>query len=258
MKYAVLLLVFCLTLGCSKEAEPKERSAIAADKNKTDGKEGKPRGQDQPADVVAAWTGAGATHGWYVPNSPGPGDWLYTRKKPDALDALPIFTWESLEAGTLQRLPQPKERFGLALDGVQLTPAVLKEIAGLSNLELLRLSRSTITDEGLKDLRGLTNLRSLFLVNTKVTDLGVNELVALKGLEGLHLSGTAVTDGGMKALARLANLRYLGLNDTAVTDTGLKDLAKLKLQALFLYGTTVTDAAKAELRRAIPNLKIAP
>jgi hypothetical protein len=253
MRFAIPLLLLSMTLGCNKEAGPTESPATVADNRK----QGDAKRQDQATDV-AAWTGAGATYGWYAPNSPGPGDWLYSRTKPDNADALPIFTWSGLAVGTLKGLPPPKMRFALALDGVELPPGVLKEIAGLRNLELLRLSKSSITDEGLKELVGLENLRTLFLANTNVTDLGVHELVALKGLEGLHLSGTRVTDAGMKDVARLANLRYLGLSSTIITDTGLKDLANLKLQALFLHGTSVTDAAKVELRRAIPGLVIVP
>jgi len=67
-----------------------------------------------------------------------------------------------------------------------------------------------------------------------------------------------VTDAG---LARLRGpnrlLETLGLNNTEVTDDGLaylKDLTKLKL--LYLSGAQVTEEGVADLKRALPGLKI--
>jgi hypothetical protein len=48
----------------------------------------------------------------------------------------------------------------------------------------------------------------------------------------------------------------LDLSYSDVTDTGLKELAKLKrLTTLKLHDTKVTEAGRAELRKALPNLR---
>jgi hypothetical protein len=66
-----------------------------------------------------------------------------------------------------------------------------------------------------------------------------------------------VTDGGLKHLAGLKELRSLGLNGTQVTDPGLKELAGLKqLISLELFNTKVTDKGKADLKKALPKLRI--
>ena len=52
----------------------------------------------------------------------------------------------------------------------------MKNLKRLTNLQLLWLSVTKITDEGLKNLKGLTKLQSLNLLSTKVTDEGVKQL----------------------------------------------------------------------------------
>jgi hypothetical protein len=45
--------------------------------------------------------------------------------------------------------------------------------------------------------------------------------------------------------------------NTKITDAGLKDVAKLQmLQSLNLYGTKITKADVAELKKALPNCRI--
>ena len=68
---------------------------------------------------------------------------------------------------------------------------------------------------------------------SQVVDAGLAHLETLTGLIWLQLSGTQVTDAGLVHLHELKSLRELDVGDTEVTDTGL-----------------------AELKRALPDLKI--
>ena len=78
-----------------------------------------------------------------------------------------------------------------------------------------------------------------------------------KPIVGVKLSKSRVTDAELKHLAGLQQLKALDLIGTKVTDAGLKHLVGLKqLQVLILDGTKVTAKGKADLKKALPNLKI--
>src|SRR6267378_2066949 len=58
-----------------------------------------------------------------------------------------------------------------------------------------------ITDAELKEkLAGKTNVHVLFLNNTQVTDAGLKKLAGLPRLVNLGLGGTQVSDAGLKEL----------------------------------------------------------
>ena len=136
----------------------------------------------------------------------------------------------------------------LDLNGTQVTDAGLKELAHFKNLRILNLWRTQVTDAGLKKLAPLTNLELLDLNGTQVTDAGLKELAHFKNLRILHLWRTQVTDAGLTNLAPLTNLYVLDLNSTQVTDAGLKNLAPLtNLGVLSLPETKVTNAGLKEL-----------
>jgi hypothetical protein len=49
----------------------------------------------------------------------------------------------------------------------------------------------------------------------------------------------------------------LFLNGTRVTDAGLSDIERLtRLEELWLAGTQITGAGKAQLRQALPNCTV--
>ena len=76
---------------------------------------------------------------------------------------------------------------------------------GLTNLSLLRLDNTRVTNAGLAHLKGLTNLSLLDLNGTQVTDAGLAHLKGLTNLSDLDLSGTQVTDAGLVHLKGLTN-----------------------------------------------------
>jgi hypothetical protein len=58
----------------------------------------------------------------------------------------------------------------------------LAQLQRLTNLRVLRLRATLITDKGLKHLKGLSKLRDLSLMSTKVTDAGLEQLKAFPDL----------------------------------------------------------------------------
>lgn len=63
---------------------------------------------------------------------------------------------------------------------------------------------------------------------------------------------------GLKDLAALKNLQELDLDGCdGLTDVGLKELATLKgLKRLSLHYTKLSDAAVADLKKALPDCEI--
>jgi Leucine-rich repeat (LRR) protein len=97
----------------------------------------------------------------------------------------------------------------------------------------------------------------VYLSGPDVTDAGLKHLAGLKRLQNLKLYGTKVTDAGLKELAGLKRLLHLSLYKSEVTDAGLKHLARFKqLKTFNLSKTQVTAKGIAELRKALPDLKI--
>jgi len=155
------------------------------------------------------------------------------------------------------------------------TDAGVENLGSLSNLELLHLGCSNITetgvariaasfpklcdlelnntkttDVGVAHLTTLTRLKDLGLRQTRVTDSGIARLAALRPLESLDLGETAVTDQGAAAVVAMSSLRGLGLDGTKVGDEGLAKIAGLKkLEHLDLINCPITDAGLRYLVR---------
>lgn len=102
--------------------------------------------------------------------------------------------------------------------------STLNYVAALTDVKVLRLGNSRITDDGLVNLRGLHYLEELWLGNTRVTDAGLAHLEVLPHLRDLSLANTRVTDAGLVHLRGLENLRRLSLGNARVTDDGIAEL----------------------------------
>ncbi|MBS0206588.1 MAG: hypothetical protein JSS49_27235 [Planctomycetes bacterium] len=145
----------------------------------------------------------------------------------------------------------------LTLSLTKVTDAGLPSLSKLSKLQRLYLFGLPITDQGAAVISRLNGLTTLSLTSRKITDEGVKSLSRLKDLEILYLPQTSVTDRGVQELVVLKKLARLDLSGTATTDQAVDSLkSMLKLERLILSDTKVTAAAKQELLRARPGLKI--
>ena len=84
-----------------------------------------------------------------------------------------------------------------------------------------------ITNETVRLLQERTDLQVLRLMQSKVTDDGLFYLSECSALESLTLDRNAgVTDDGLRHLHSLGGLRRLSLAGTSVTEAGVAELAK--------------------------------
>ena len=105
----------------------------------------------------------------------------------------------------------------LRIFGPELTDAGVAHLAGLRQLEFLRLEDTAISDESLAVLARLPRLTSLMLQGNCLTDRGLAYLGSMRQLTELWLGGTGmesgrglgITDAGVPHLAHLANLEQL-------------------------------------------------
>jgi hypothetical protein len=88
---------------------------------------------------------------------------------------------------------------GMDIDDGQVT-ALMASLAAPSQLEILDLGHTRITDRALPTIVPLANLRELYLNNTAITDAGLGDLAALKHCQRLGIGRTNVTSDGIVAL----------------------------------------------------------
>jgi serine/threonine protein kinase len=176
---------------------------------------------------------------------------------------LPTVTPEQLRAIDALRRHNVKFKFdgpGRPVVQVDFAPGaavddILKEIQPLTDIGVLGLQGTMVSDEALKYVASLKKLHQLYLGQTSISDAGLKELVGLERLTHLGLENTNVTDAGMKSVIRLKNLTYLNVGGTNVSNGCLKDISTLtKMGMLCLYGTGVTDAGMKDVA-GMTNLK---
>ncbi len=145
----------------------------------------------------------------------------------------------------LERL-KPDDLFDLMLWRTPADDASLTHIAGLTDLKVLTLRYTHITNDGLKNLRNMDSLWCLTLDGTKVGDDGLAHLAGLKNLEILSLGHTQITDAGLAHLAGIPSLKTISLRYTDITDAGLVHLRNLtSLTNLSFSNSDITDQGLA-------------
>jgi hypothetical protein len=135
----------------------------------------------------------------------------------------------------------------LDLSETQISDDGLKHLAGLT-FRGIHLQRTNVTDAGLAHLKGNPKLCWLHLNNTRVTDAGMIHVKEMPELGRLHLDGTQITDVGMAKLQGLRHIVWLSLANTRVTDAGLAYVKDMPLYELKLGNTRVTDVGLEHLR----------
>lgn len=188
------------------------------------------------------------------------------------------------DAGLVHLHRQPVQT--LSLLNTRVSDAGVPTLAGVSNLNRLDLTGTSVTGRGFSRLSGLPHLTTLVFGRTPVDDTGLAEIVLCKNVRSLDLYATRVTDAGIGALAGLPHLESLSLDRTTVGDAGLAayeaargghhwpwrrlslrhtrvtgpGLMSTKIETGFLHltGTTVGDEAASWLatRRSMRELEL--
>ena len=66
-------------------------------------------------------------------------------------------------------------------------------IASMTNLNLLRLSHTRVTDDGVKRLHDLAHLQSINLLGTQVTPAVLGAIASMPKMEHLYVANTRIT-----------------------------------------------------------------
>lgn len=160
------------------------------------------------------------------------------------------------ELSDLQSVPNLTE---LLLDAGAVDDAGLVVIAGLKQLEHLRIRGGAITDVGLAHLAtgNLESLRIINLPQASVTAVGIGHLAALPALVQVRLGGAGIDDQAVAELAKLPQLRSLHLIAPKLTERALDELAHApKLASFYLDDCLLGDAAWEKLFAAKPGLHV--
>jgi hypothetical protein len=119
------------------------------------------------------------------------------------------------------------------------------------------LTGDGVTDKDLVQLATLTELWEVNVSRTDVTDEGVAHLSHLPRLAAVGLSWTQVTDRSVESLARIESLSTLVLDHTKITDASVEPIGQMNnLTRLFVTGTQLTEAGVESLKSKLPNCHI--
>ena len=133
--------------------------------------------------------------------------------------------------------------------GIKVSDLGLSKIAKIKKLRRLDFSGAQLTPAGIRVLRGLPQLERLSLwYCVKLDDSAAETLAAIPSLTNLDISYTSIGDQGLARLAALPRLKYLYLTQTQVTAAAGQAFKKVQ-------PATFVSWAVRPAPRAIPNIK---
>ncbi|MEM1324848.1 MAG: c-type cytochrome domain-containing protein [Bacteroidota bacterium] len=152
---------------------------------------------------------------------------------------------EEEKAVTFEVEPAPMA----ALEVLQDTRAVVLPIGENSNLLNINFVNVADANAALSLLEPLQEqIVWLRLSDSSVDDEGLTHIAQLPHLQTLYLDRTQVTDDGLAALSALEHLAYLNLVGTEVTATGIEQLkTAARLERLFIYQTNTSSEERRQL-----------
>ena len=142
--------------------------------------------------------------------------------------------------------------------GLMLTDVNVESIAALTQLEVLNIGGSIVSDAGMATLEKMINLHTLDLSRMEITAKGLAPLMRLPALRRLNLAqSTRIDDAAAQYFLDMNRLEILDLSQTAVTDAFLDRLEGMKqLRLLMVDGTKVTPERVERFRKARPDCRI--
>jgi hypothetical protein len=131
------------------------------------------------------------------------------REEISRLSTVEVLQWPGVvDDRELNRLLQTNRLKTLKFENRAISDAQLAVVARVPTLTELTI-RGRITNEGLKQLRGLSRLEVLDLSMSNVTDEGLKELASMPKLTRLAVMEMRITDEGLETLAGFPNLKVL-------------------------------------------------
>jgi Ran GTPase-activating protein (RanGAP) involved in mRNA processing and transport len=130
----------------------------------------------------------------------------------------------------------------------------------LGNLNITKVSLNSThaKDADMELLKPLTQVEILELQSSDITDTGLGHLKDLKTLRELDLHDCQhISEKGLESLQGLSRLTKLEVSKTPINDAAVDRLSSMKqLSQLYLNNTRLTSAAGKKIREALPKCKI--
>jgi beta-lactamase regulating signal transducer with metallopeptidase domain len=196
--------------------------------------------------------------------APGDDAWLEPLRGNKALHGLVFAYPKKLTPAGIRILATLPNLQTLCAMGFTLNDDALKEVQRFPKLEALQFG-GFVTDAGVAHLQGNAKLKALMIMSVgkpQLTDEALRYAATLPNLESLSI-GTmtpgnqlAIGDDGLKHLAAHGKLRELSISGALITDAGLVHLRGVKsLKSVDFENTFVTPKGMSELKKALPELK---
>lgn len=142
----------------------------------------------------------------------------------------------------------------LRLNRTRIGDATLASISGASQISMLLLDDTKVTNAGALKLRNFSRLEQLHLCGIKLLDSTVATLGALP-LTWIAVSNTGISDDAFAKTDTFSNIHYARLANNKISDVGLEYISRWKqVRDLDLSRNPITDRGVAYLR-LLPNLK---
>jgi len=143
------------------------------------------------------------------------------------------------------------------LNELQKLGVVVIPVAAGSNYLSANLINTTSLDSAINLLVNIKEqLVWLKTGEQPVSDNHLGKIGSLSKLTKLSLDKSEISDAGLVNLKSLNSLIFLNLNNTKITTQGISNIASLKLQSLFLYGTTLKAEDLTTIKKLLPDAKI--
>jgi hypothetical protein len=141
--------------------------------------------------------------------------------------------------------------------GPLITDAGMAHLKGLTQLQSLNVSYTSVTDAGLDSIDDLPYLMSLYLGGTDVKGVGISRLKSLPKLALLDLHATPFGEEGLKALSGATDLQILTLQQVRLNPESLPLLKAIpRLREVDITGCGFLDEEVADLKKSKPGLKV--
>ena len=128
-----------------------------------------------------------------------------------------------------------------------LNDQLIEALVALPELSVLRLRRTSISDEQVGQLSSL-KLRMIDLRNTNITDTGLTHLAQIQSLVDIQLEKSKITDVGVQKLADLDLKSFNANYCTSISNRSLAVLAAMpSLEQVQLDYTKINDEGMAVL-----------
>lgn len=137
-------------------------------------------------------------------------------------------------------------------------PAIahLVENEVVSNLRVLDLSDTNVSDQSMPHIARLTKLEHLSLFSCSISNRSLRYIGKLVALQSFDIDCRDVTDDGLLHLRGLKKLRKLELFSGRFTDSGCYYISSLKsLESLDLCGGAISDMGCCRLASGLNNLR---